>query len=47
MPDGRCHMAVKKAVTHLNTALTPVILDIKLKDLCNLYPYWAFKYLSC
>ena len=47
LPGGRCHVAVKKAVTHLNTsALTPVILDIKLWHLCNLYPYWAFKYLS-
>ena len=44
-----CHMSCgcEKAVTHLNTsALTPVILDIKLKYLCNLYSYWAFKYLS-
>jgi len=42
-----CHVAVQKAVTHLNTsALTPVILDIKLQHFCNLYSYWAFKYLS-
>jgi hypothetical protein len=46
-PDGRCQVAVQKAATPLNTsALTSVILNIKLQNLCNLYSYWTFKYLS-
>ena len=39
-------VAVQKAATPLNTsALTPVILNIKLQNLHNLYSYWTFKYL--
>ena len=36
-----------KVATPLNTsALTPVILNIKLQNLCNLCSYQTFKYLS-
>ena len=47
MSDGRCQVAVQKVATPLNiSALTPIILNIKLQNLCNLYSYWTFKYLS-
>ena len=47
MPDGRCQVAVQKAAIPLNTsALTLVILNIKLQNLRSLYSYWTFKYLS-
>ena len=40
-------MAVQKAAIPLNTsALTLVILNIKLQNLRNLYSCWTFKYLS-
>ena len=43
MPDGGGQVAVQKAATLLNTsALTPVILNIKLQNLPNLYYYWTF-----
>jgi hypothetical protein len=36
-----------KSGTPLNTsALTPVILNIKLQNLRSLYSYWTFKYPS-
>ena len=45
MPDERCQWLCKKRP--LNTsALTPVILNIKLQNLRNLYSYWTFEYLS-
>ena len=40
-------VGVQKAATLSPTsALTPVILNIKLQNLCNLYSYWTFKYMS-